>query len=133
MTEQNSNATITMVYNTHSYPPSFFFHYLMVRKKEIRPNSIFCYCKFLVREVKRWETLTSGGSNNVDFISRGFIILLKIFYKVVFKFHRLASKFFNIFFSRTRVKLTFINVNFPKIRNFKISFTSDKFRELCNY
>src|SRR4051794_35435908 len=54
-------------------------------------------------------------SNDVDVI-RKFAISFKISYKVVFKFHRHASKFFNIFFSRTRIKLTFINVNFPKIQ-----------------
>src|ERR1051325_5472518 len=33
-------------------------------KKRDQTKSIFCYCKFLVREVKRWETLTSGGGGD---------------------------------------------------------------------
>src|SRR4051794_36012443 len=145
MTEQTGNATIT---TTHSYPLSFFFQDLMVLKKnddsEKTNMTTSDNCKFLVREVKRWETLTSGGGyNGRDYEDMKasslwfFFVIIEIFFKFNPRLH-LRAKIFNFIFcinfiyNARKFNFNFIKIHTVRILNYPFYFfpTKEKLFEI---
>jgi hypothetical protein len=101
---------------------------IIIWNKGIQLNLIFCYCKFLVREVKHWDTLTSGGHlhDDVNGLPIDYFIFNKISAKKVLRFHILASKIiFNVIFGKKSFKFIFVifnlfTINLPKFQTVRI-------------